>query len=1564
MAQFSSVVIGNESLLVQCSEKLLAAGHPIRAVVTRNADIAEWAEGRGLRVIAPGKGLAERLEGLEFDWLLSISNLDIIPAAVLAMPARGAVNFHDGPLPRHAGLNAPVWALIAGESRHGITWHMIEGGVDEGDILVSRGFDVSSSDTALTLNTKAYEAAIDSFGDLMEQLEHGLRRVPQDLSFRSYHALADRPSAHGLLDFARPAPELARLVRALDHGGYANPLSAPKLRAHGKLWLVGKAVAVEGTGAPGAVLEATDDHLTVACGSGALKMAHFTHLCGALALVAQVGKPGDVLELLSAEERAGVDAKIAQVAPSEGYWRKRLSALAPVELQGLGKSGGELVSRPLSLGPDALALVAGWAARLDGHEICDLAYADATLKDLSEGGFISPWAPLRVEATGTVQALSEAVEAELAKVQKHKGFATDLPAREPALSGAPQVPHVGLSFGAGPIPGTAVTVELGADGATLYTDTGRMPQAQAELLAARLELLAGAAQGEALLASLPALPEAERDLVLNAWNATAQDHDRSLTMQAAFEAQVAKTPDAVALVFEDQSLTYAQLDARANQAAQVLRGMGVQAGTVVGLFTRRSVDLMVGALGILKAGGAYLPLDPSYPADRLKHYIADSGAPVIVTQAALQADLPEHKAELLVIDADPRLAQAPSTPLGATSTPEDLAYVIYTSGSTGTPKGVMIEHRNVLNFYLGMDANVPHDPAGTWLAVTSLSFDISVLELFYTTARGFTVVLTSDEDRGLISKGPMPLSDSAMDFSIYYWGNDDGVGRDKYALLLEGAKFADENGFVAVWTPERHFHAFGGPYPNPSVTGAAVAAVTRNIAVRSGSVVAPLHHPARIAEEWAVIDNLTNGRAGLAIASGWQPDDFVLRPENTPPNNKTAMIENISQVRELWRGNPVAFPKQDGSMHEVVTQPRPVSSELPIWVTTAGNPDTWKEAGKLGCNVLTHLLGQSIEEVAGKIRLYHEALREAGYDPKDFKVTLMLHTFLADTRDHAREVAREPMKDYLRSAAGLIKQYAWAFPAFKRPQGVNNPFQLDLEILTPEELDAILDFAFERYFNDSGLFGTVEDALDRTEELKRIGVGEIACLIDYGIAREQVLEGLRPLAKVVKQANVAPELDEDDFSIAAQILRHGVTHMQCTPSMARMIAMNDEARYALSKVQHLFLGGEPLPGALVQEFAKITEASVTNMYGPTETTIWSSTEVASAADGVVNIGLPLANQQLYVLDEARQPVGVGMPGELWIGGEGVTRGYWGREEMTAERFVENPFHGGRMYRTGDLVRRRIDGRIDFIGRVDHQVKLRGFRIELGEIEAVLEDQPGVTQAVVVAREDQPGDLRLVGYYTSEAPLNEATVKAAMSADLPAFMVPTHLVRLEAFPLTPNKKVDRKALPAPVARKVAAPKPSAAPVVQAAPAVAAGKVQDSGRLQAQIAEIWSTVLGVADISGRDSFFDLGGHSLLAVQAHRSIRDELGAKGLSITDIFRFPVLEDLTARVAALTDPAAATPPVRAKAPAPVAAPVVAAPEPVAVPAAAPAPAPAVNDRAQARSDAMARRRAMRARRSA
>ncbi|MHA6347701.1 MupA/Atu3671 family FMN-dependent luciferase-like monooxygenase, partial [Roseivivax sp. CAU 1761] len=961
------------------------------------------------------------------------------------------------------------------------------------------------------------------------------------------------------------------------------------------------------------------------------------------------------------------------------------ATLRPAALPGSGPPSGRVGTRPVAAGAAALA---GLALGLAREASVDLGWRDAGIAAAAETGHAAGWVPLRVAAEGRKADLAARFDAARAALVGQGGFAIDLPLREPGLDPRAR-PALALSEAAGPVPGALLTLELRPEGARLHHDTGAVPEAFADLLAERLEALE-AAPAECPVAALPRTGRRERALLTHGWNDTARPVPE-VTMAAAFEAQVDRSPGAVALIAGETRLSYAALDARANAAAHALRGLGVAPGVVVGLLLPRGPDLMVVALAVLKAGGAYLPLDPAYPAPRLAHYLEDSGAPVVVTNAALRPALGRHPARVLDLDAPGALEGQPETRPAPAAGPEDLAYLIYTSGSTGAPKGVMVEHRNVANFYAGMDERVP-DPGGTWLAVTSLSFDISVLELFYATARGFTVVLASESARlpgGGPAPAPAPDSGSASplpDLSLFYWGRDEGAGREKYRLLLEGARFADRNGFAAIWTPERHFHEFGGGYPNPSVTGAAVAAVTERLAVRAGSCVAPLHHPARIAEEWAVIDNLTGGRAGLALAAGWQPEDFVLRPENAPPANARALQEAVETLRRLWRGEPVAFPGPDGRPCEVRTQPRPVSPDLPLWITTAGNPETWRQAGRMGANVLTHLLGQSGAELGEKIALYRAALTEAGHDAEAFTVTLMLHTYLAESREAARAAARGPMKAYLRSAAGLIRSYAWAFPAFKRPAGVAEPAQLDLGALSEAEMDAVLDFAFERYFSESGLFGTVADARAQAETLHRLGVGEIACLIDFGIPTDAVLDGLRPLAELTR----GPAPEASDLSVAELIRRHRVTHLQCTPSMARMLLLDEEARGALSGLRHLMLGGEALPRPLVAELATLTGAELHNMYGPTETTIWSATGPAhppaegAAGAGPAPIGRPIANTALYVLDEGGAPAPVGVAGELFIGGAGVARGYWNRPDLTAERFLADPFRGGRMYRSGDL----------------------------------------------------------------------------------------------------------------------------------------------------------------------------------------------------------------------------------------------------------------------------------------
>ncbi|SDW24472.1 MupA/Atu3671 family FMN-dependent luciferase-like monooxygenase [Roseicitreum antarcticum] len=1498
MSRFSGIAIGEDTLLIQCGEILLDKGHDLRAVVSVAPDVVHWAVGRGLRVIAPGAGLADRLaDDLTpggFDWLFSIANLTLIPQTVLTQARRGAVNFHDGPLPRYAGLNAPVWALLNGEAQHGITWHVMEDGVDTGDILEQRRFDIDPQDTALTLNTKCYAAAMEGFTALVDQLASGTQSPrAQDMAARQVFRRDDRPALAGRLEFSRDTAALIRMVRALDHGRYWNPVTLPKLDLGGRVVCVGAAEVAQGQGAPGTVLAADDDAVVVATADGAVRLSGLICPMGLPVVPGALVAPGDMLSTPDAD----LTDAMARVVVGEGGWRRALVGFEAAVLPlASAPATAEMATFPLDLPADMpparlLAAFGALAGQMSGATRVDIAYRDAQVAQSAAAatGYIAPWVPLGADLGATVAQAERQMTARLALIARAPGYATDLIARDPALT-PPEVPHLAAVADGAQVEGAVVTMAL--DRRELTIDLARLPRAEAERMAARLAHLAQHLADDIPLNDLPLLPESEQDALLHGLNDTARFYDR-LCIHTAFEAQVERTPDALALVFEGQSLSYADLNARANRVAHVLRGMGVVPDTPVALCTRRAPELLIGALGILKAGGAYVPLDPAYPADRLAHYLTDSAAPVIVTQRALVDDLPVHSAELLVLDTDTRLDAAPVGNLAAAATPDHLAYLIYTSGSTGVPKGVMVEHGNVANFFAGMDDRIDHAAGGVWLAVTSLSFDISVLELFWTLSRGFKLVLTSDADRGLVSGGAVQVSDRKMDFSLMYWGNDDGIGPKKYELLLEGAKFADTHGFCAVWTPERHFHAFGGPYPNPSVTGAAVAAVTKNIGVRAGSCVVPLHHPARIAEDWAVIDNLTNGRAGLAVASGWQPDDFVLRPENTPPHNRQAMLDSIDILRRLWRGEAVEFPRADGTPFAVVTQPRPVSKVLPIWVTTAGNPQTWVDAGRMGANVLTHLLGQSVAEVGEKIKAYHQALRDAGHNPADFTVTLMLHSFVARNREHARDVARGPMKDYLKAAAALVKQYAWAFPAFKKPQGVANPMDIDLGTLSADELDGILEFAFTRYFDDSGLFGTVEDCVARVEELKAIGVTEVACLIDYGIAPEQVLEGLYPLAEVLRRANQPSDVAADDFSIAAQIRRHGVTHLQCTPSMARMFTMNDDARAALARVPNLLVGGEALPGTLAHDLSGLTGHSVLNMYGPTETTIWSSVCTTTGGDGVVGIGTPIANTQLYVLNDAGQPVPPGVPGELWIGGDGVTRGYWQRPDLTAERFPANPFGTGRMYRTGDLVRRDAFGGIDFLGRIDGQVKLRGYRIELGEIESALEAVPGITQAVVIAREDTPGDVRLVAYHIG-TPTTD--LRDALARNLPAHMIPAHFVALDRMPLTPNKKVDRKALPAP---RVSAPTQP----VQAIPIQAAG----ASDTRAQIAGVWKRVLGVADVAPGDSFFALGGHSLLAVQAHRDLRDALGLPGLSITDIFRFPVLADLAKHVDLKLRPSVAPP---------------------------------------------------------
>ena len=592
-------------------------------------------------------------------------------------------------------------------------------------------------------------------------------------------------------------------------------------------------------------------------------------------------------------------------------------------------------------------------------------------------------------------------------------------------------------------------------------------------------------------------------------NKTDADYPRESTIVQLFEQQVARTPDAVAVVSAGRGLTYRELDWRSHQLARHLHQLGVHTETLVGIAVERSVEMMVGLLAILKAGGAYVPMDPSYPAKRIALMIEDSDAPVILATERTRSCLGNTSRQIVSIDGAIESAadaiSTHSTSLSSTASGQNLAYVIYTSGSTGKPKGVMIEHRNVVNFFTGMDRAIGSEP-GVWLAVTSISFDISVLELFWTLTRGFQVIIHGDEGTQTI------------------------------------------------------------------------------------------------------------------------PDE---------------------------------------------------------------------------------------------IRQYH------------------------------------------------------------------------------------------------------------------------------------------------------------------------VTHMQSTPSLARMIAVNPDGLASLGRLKKLFLGGEALPPSLIRQLRQAFRGEMHNMYGPTETTIWSTTFPIMGDSDSIPIGKPIANTQVYVLDSGLQPVAAGEPGDLYIGGDGVVRGYWQRPDLTAEKFLSDPFRpGNRMYRTGDIARFLPGRDLEFLGRADFQLKLRGFRIEIGEIEAALENQAGVGQAAVAAREftsrlqtqTHTEDKRLVAYVVpkSGTELEVADLRAALAATLPEYMVPSNFVFLDSFPLTANGKIDRNALPHPSTLENE---------------TSAASEMPRNELEGVTAQAWKDALGVDSVGLDENFFDLGAHSLMVAEVHMQLQQVLGRE-LSLVDLFQFPTVTAL------------------------------------------------------------------------
>ncbi|MFL6976596.1 non-ribosomal peptide synthetase DhbF [Bacillus inaquosorum] len=398
---------------------------------------------------------------------------------------------------------------------------------------------------------------------------------------------------------------------------------------------------------------------------------------------------------------------------------------------------------------------------------------------------------------------------------------------------------------------------------------------------------------------------------------------------------------------------------------------------------------------------------------------------------------------------------------------------------------------------------------------------------------------------------------------------------------------------------------------------------------------------------------------------------------------------------------------------------------------------------------------------------------------------------------------------------------------------------------------------------------SMQEAFSLGEEDRLLAVTTVAFDIS-------ALELYLPLISGAQIVIAKKETIREPQALAQMIEYFDINIMQATPTLWHALVTNEPEKLRGLRV---LVGGEALPSGLLQALHEL-HCPVTNLYGPTETTIWSAAAfLEEGLKGVPPIGKPIWNTQVYVLDNGLQPVPPGVVGELYIAGTGLARGYFRRPDLTAERFVADPYGppGARMYRTGDQARWRADGSLDYIGRADHQIKIRGFRIELGEIDAVLAKHPDIEQAAVVVREDQPGDKRLVAYVVAASAIDTAELRRYVGASLPDYMVPAAFVEMDELPLTPNGKLDRKALPAPDLST---------------------SVSDRGPRTPQeeiLCDLFAEVLGLARVGIDDSFFELGGHSLLAARLMSRIREVMGAE-LGIAKLFDEPTVAGLAAHL--------------------------------------------------------------------
>ncbi len=767
-------VIGNGPIALSCVKTLGAAGYTIVAVYSFDGALKAWADDERVVHSSSRKAFKECMQNQPFEFLFSINNPWIIPPEILSLPLRRAINFHDSPLPKYAGLNATSWALINGETHHATTWHIIDASIDTGQILKQVRFSITDDDTAISVNRRVLELTIQAFSELLKELSMGTEvPVDQPSGGGSYYSGKDRPNAACSLSFMQSYKQNHNLVRGLDFGPVYNPLGRPKLMlANGPIIVSSmRRVCTSPSKTPGQILEVTDEGLTLSFVDADVLLTGLCRLSGEALGVKGLRKfgcrEGQCLPKISEASRQELSAYDSEARAEESFWIARLSNLKPyahpyVCSHKKVKSGWRSLSKLQDYANsfiDYFAIIAGYLARLCNEDSFNVGYVIDNQSDLVRQFFASV-IPLEIASANTSKLsfddFKKQFEIELDRCCNAR-IALDVLARHPHLQSFTDWPDLPITLSLWDTPNAINESRIkGQLGFFCFRDAsppelfyrGHIDQWQLESMTNQLEAFAKECKKNGLqpLNQISLLFPHERTQILEQWNNTQASYPDQESVDSLISRQALATPNAVAVKCGEKSISYQQLEVRANQIANEIRRRGDFTGKPIILCLPRCVDLVATLVAIIKAGAAYLPVDPKNPSERVKAIADDSGATCVITLLELQDKFHFDIDCVIALDTlkEPlRPQEAPH--IESRRHGDSLLYIIYTSGSTGKPKGVKISHRSLINHSWFMSNKYRLGTSDRVLQSASIGFDVAAEQIFPALFSGSAVVIRPDD---------------------------------------------------------------------------------------------------------------------------------------------------------------------------------------------------------------------------------------------------------------------------------------------------------------------------------------------------------------------------------------------------------------------------------------------------------------------------------------------------------------------------------------------------------------------------------------------------------------------------------------------------------------------------------------------------------------------------------------------------------------------------------------------------------------------------------------------------